>query len=466
MNDSTIKLENNCKKNMSFEECEELIIKNAVKKISKYQGKKIIESETTIIMVDIIENFLRNKKRICYGGTAINNILPYDDQFYDKTIDFPDYDFFSPDAINDAKRLSDIFYKKGFIDVEAKTGVHYGTYKVFVNFIPVADITQMNSKLFNRLKKSSKIIDEIYYAPPNYLRMSMYLELSRPKGDVSRWEKISKRLNLLNKNYPLRGENCTDKSISNVIKSVEKIKDNMENLFYIVRDTFINKGYVFFGTYANTLYLNELKNKKKYKKIPDFDILAEDPLNACKLLKEQLEINEYKNISYKKKAKIDELISNHYEFIVDGNTVAYIYEPLACHNYNIIHIGEKKIRIATIDTILSFYLAFIYSGKSYHDVNRILCVGELLFKVQRLKNHKNKILLRRFSIRCYGDQQTRATMRKDRNDMFYKLQKNKDSKKYESWFLKYMPHLNKTKRKRNVKRKVKKNKTRRKKEKK
>ena len=38
--------------------------------------------------------------------------------------------------------------------------------------------------------------------------MSMYLELSRPAGDVSRWPKVLKRLSLLNKHYPLRGKNC------------------------------------------------------------------------------------------------------------------------------------------------------------------------------------------------------------------------------------------------------------------
>ena len=41
--------------------------------------------------------------------------------------------------------------------------------------------------------------DDIYYCPPNFLRMAMYLELSRPGGNVQRWEKILKRLILLNK---------------------------------------------------------------------------------------------------------------------------------------------------------------------------------------------------------------------------------------------------------------------------
>ena len=49
------------------------------------------------------------------------------------------------------------------------------------------------------------------YCPPDFLRMSLYLELSRPKGDVSRWEKIFPRLRLLNKNYPMKRKKCSNK---------------------------------------------------------------------------------------------------------------------------------------------------------------------------------------------------------------------------------------------------------------
>ena len=48
----------------------------------------------------------------------------------------------------------------------------------------------------------------IKYAPANYLRINMYLELSRPMGDASRWEKVLKRLNLLNEHWPLKTRNC------------------------------------------------------------------------------------------------------------------------------------------------------------------------------------------------------------------------------------------------------------------
>jgi len=122
---------------MSFEECELLILRQAVDKVEKRKGRKLINSGEVKIIISIVEDFLRKRKRVCYGGTAINNILPKGDQFYDKSVELPDYDFFSPEALKDAKDLADIYYSKGFHEVEAKAGVHAGTFKVFVNFIPV-----------------------------------------------------------------------------------------------------------------------------------------------------------------------------------------------------------------------------------------------------------------------------------------------------------------------------------------
>ena len=57
----------------------------------------------------------------------------------------------------------------------------------------MADIT-FYPDLFETLKRDSIKILDIYYCAPNYLRMSMFLELSRPNGDISRWEKVLKRV--------------------------------------------------------------------------------------------------------------------------------------------------------------------------------------------------------------------------------------------------------------------------------
>ena len=172
----------------------------------KIAGEKVASSPEIKKMIEIVEDFLIKKKLICYGGTAINNILPKEAQFYDKNYEIPDYDFFSHNALDDTKELADIFYKAGYLDVEAKSGVHGGTYKVFVNFIPMADITYIHKDLFQTLQKQAIKVAGIYYTPPDFLRMGMYLELSRPAGDISRWEKVLKRLNLLNEYHPMKVE--------------------------------------------------------------------------------------------------------------------------------------------------------------------------------------------------------------------------------------------------------------------
>jgi len=51
------------------------------------------------------------------------------DRFYNDDVDLPDYDFYSPNALQDAKELADIYFKKGYEEVEAKSGQHHGTTK-------------------------------------------------------------------------------------------------------------------------------------------------------------------------------------------------------------------------------------------------------------------------------------------------------------------------------------------------
>ena len=161
----------------SFREKELEILRAAVDKAERISGKQMTSSEDIKRMIEIVEDFLRKKKLICYGGTAINNILPDQDKFYDKDVEIPDYDFFSNNAMEDAIELADIYSKEGFDEVEAKSGVHKGTYKVFVNFTPVADITQLDKEIFDNLYRDSINVIGIRYASPNFLRMAMYLEL-------------------------------------------------------------------------------------------------------------------------------------------------------------------------------------------------------------------------------------------------------------------------------------------------
>jgi len=432
-----------CKPKLSLEEKELDILRNAVDIAEKRKGKQTVSDPDVKKIIGILEDFLKKKKLICYGGTAINNILPLEDQFYDKNIEIPDYDFYSPNALDDAKELADIYYNNGFQEVEAKAGVHYGTYKVFVNFIPVADITYLEKPLFKRIQRDAIRVYGILYCPANFLRMNMYLELSRPAGDISRWEKVLKRLILLNKNYPLRGKHCDPKLFQREFERIDS--DKQAQLYYSVRDAFIDQGLVFFGGYASFLYSSYMpaKQRKMFQKTPDFDVLAEEPEQAAVILKERLEDFDYKDVKIVKHEGIGELIAPHYSVRVKINnieeTVAFIYKPLACHSYNVIKKGNKSIRVATIDTMLSFYFAFYYSDREYYDENRILCMAQYLFNVQQKNRLEQKGLLKRFSINCYGKQDTLEEMRNTKALKYKELKGKRNSKEYESWFLRYIP---------------------------
>ena len=82
-------------KDMKIEECELQIIRLSVDKAEKNLGAKVAQSNEIKQIIHILEDFIQTKKLICYGGTAINNILPKTEQFYDQNVEVPDYDFFS-----------------------------------------------------------------------------------------------------------------------------------------------------------------------------------------------------------------------------------------------------------------------------------------------------------------------------------------------------------------------------------
>jgi hypothetical protein len=415
-------------KNLSFEECELTILRASVDKSEKIQGRQLLQSPETKKIIRIVEAFIMKNKCIVYGGTAINNVLPKEDQFYDYDYELPDYDFFSPNAFELAKKLADLYASKGFEDVEAKSGVHHGTYKVFVNHMGVADITYLHPELYGSIKKTAIIKEKIMYAPANFLRQSMFLELSRPMGDVSRWEKILKRLNLLNKHYPLVYKKCE------LQRHFSSRRDEPE-LFTLTKNAFVEEGVVFIGGYANAMYTMYTK-VPKLKNVPDFDVLSLTPKETAQKVSQALKKKQYE-VTIKEHEAIGELVSKHYSISVDGEYIAFVYEPTACHSYNVIDNGGKQLKIGSIDTLLSYYLAFMYSDRDYFDENRLLCLSSVLFKVQQENRLSQKGILKRFVLQCYGKQQTLADMREENNKLHTQLKRG--SKEYEERFLKYTP---------------------------
>jgi hypothetical protein len=422
-----------CTTKMTVQECEMAILRHSIDETEKIQKTKMANAEDVKRMISILEDFVRRKKRILYGGTATNNILPESAQFYDRDVEIPDYDMFSDSAQEDAKELADIYYKAGFTEVDAKSGVHKGTYKVFVSYTPMADITQLHPKIYASIQKDAIVIDGIHYAPPNYLRMGMFLELSRPAGDTSRWEKVFKRLTLLNTHYPLKSPYNCQKG-----KSADETNDK---IFALIRQSLVNQEVVFFGGYAASLY-TKYTGHLYDRRVPDFDVISEDPKKCADVIKEQLIEANIRGVKIIRHENLDDVIPEHYEVAIKGQRVLLIFKPIACYNYNVLKIAGHNMKIATMDTMLSFYLAFVYSGQPYFDSDRIMCMAQMLFDLQQKNKTNSKGLLKRFGPDCYGTQPTLATIRAEKSEKFKEFKErnvNRGSHEWNEWFFKYSP---------------------------
>lgn len=353
---------------------------------------------------------------MCYGGTAINNLLPPEDRFYNPETTVPDYDFYSKTPQEHAMLLANLLSDAGVTSVEVKPGMHLGTFKVFADYEGVADITHLDSEIFDRLWDEKVVHEGLHYVTPNFLRMSMYLELSRPRGDVSRWKKVYERLILLNKHYPMV---CPMQEPKEETETSEENRKKAESILK-------HHNVVLLGITASQIH--EGKGPKWSTPIT---ILTEP-----KVLEK---LSEGKKTE---KHAGSEILPSHVDVLdEDGEIFMRIHETAACHSY---HEMANGIKVASIPTMLQFVFAYMYSGLHEDEITHLMCVAQRLVD---LANHKEK---RRYAlltpVDCLGTQETLIDMKKHKAELYEKLSKNKSSAEFLKYFFSYNPKSTKTQR--------------------
>jgi hypothetical protein len=396
-------------------------LKNAILDNIKYQKKYRKDKYTNPLYFNIIEEFISKKELLCYGGTAINKYLPKEKQFYEDN-DIPDYDCFSTNSLEDAKELTQILIQHNIINIEIKSALFKGTYKIFINFIPIVDITNIDKSVFLNVYNKSVKIDNLLYVPPNYLKISLYQELSRPLGDISRWEKIYNRLELLNTYKPLYIPNCS--IYHKDMPETEELIDINKTLIELIKK---NK-WVTFGDYGLSFYLKYFP--KKYKK-------TERKINVPYILTDDIEsVIDQLNFTHKKHFFSYHFINDFYQITFNHYPVLYVFITNSCQSYNTIN----GVNVATIDTILSIYYALSFLNVTFINIHKLLSYCFLLHNI-----NTNKGVCRRFNLPCIGTQKSIEDIREERDKM-YKLYKRTKSKKiYNEYFFQYKP--NKTQKK-------------------
>lgn len=365
----------------------------------------------------IVKEFLQTHPVMCYGGTAINNLLPEKDRFYDPLTTVPDYDFYSKTPQEHAMILANKLDEAGVENVEVKPGMHLGTFKVFADYEGVADITHLDTDIFDRLWKEDLVRDKIHYVSPNFLRLSMYLELSRPRGDVSRWKKVYERLQLLNKHYPMECPMEKDRE-----EPSELTEQNRKKVEHILQ----TKPVVLLGITASQIH--EGKSPKWRAPVT---LLAED--KELKQLTEGKKTEEHKG---------SEILPSHVDvFDEEGDVLFRIHKTAACHSY---HQMANGIRVASIPTMLQFFFAYMYSDVNEDELTHLLCVSQRLVDLASSKEKRRYAILT--PIDCIGKQETLIDMKRHKAQLYNELSKNKTSADFLKFFFSYNPKTTKTQR--------------------
>ena len=352
---------------------------------------------------DIVEKYMKKNKLIGYGGHALNLYLPPSKQFYNLW-DIPDYDFFSPHAIQDCKQLAKELALHTD-EVEVKPALFEGTYKIFVNFVPLVDITHIEENLYKVLWKSSRKIEGIHYVPYSYLKMSLYLELSRPLGDVARWTKIYKRLQLLEEEHPTLSE----KALVQHEPPPPFFKKMIQRL----------QPFVLAGEFGLTYYHSMFPVEYRQKHPRNVMVYTQDPHEVLSL---------FQDVSYTLHFYKNKFITVC-EVSFDQVPMLYIVLLDSCQSYNIL----QRFKIASYDTMLSTYYALTFLNIPSLPASDLLLSCSLL---TACKDRKTKPM-RRFRMPCIGYQPSLEDIRKRRGAKYTVYKK---TGKHKHLFFRYRPY--------------------------
>lgn len=219
----------------------------------------------------IVFDYCKQYGRKIYGGFAANSLVKAKnpkDSFYPEG-DPADIDFYSPEPINDAMRLANIFTEKGYKYISASEAQHSETYTVFVDFVNVADISYVPRNIYHRMPFVT--IDGINYTGPHFIMIDMLRMFNDPlmSGEL-RWKKTFPRFITLQKYYPFK------KIDKNIVQPKVDIGTTMLNrildeLFKFIKG---NNTMVLFGDYAYNYFLSESGYKSPLLKITRYEVVS------------------------------------------------------------------------------------------------------------------------------------------------------------------------------------------------
>jgi hypothetical protein len=362
---------------------------------------------------DVVREFIKEKGLKLYGGQALHEHLAKKGKPIYNEYEFPDYDVFSPDAWNHAQELCDRLYKIGFFFVEAKASIvndeKHQTFKVSVDLIYVLDLTQVGCpsknlksgdcdncgltldkkcfSLFNNIpaldiltndkkeysetydyKKSTGLYqDKMFVTSPDWLKISMFLEMTQPLQDPTRLEKVYKRLALFESEFSydkclkdLKDYNLKNSKSNNTIdNSVNNNSAVGKELLNYTEKFIKEKKLLHYGLFAYNFYIKG----HKYNTYPinNYEVYTDsEPHHFYEDLMKKL-INEFKSkrIRFKMAPRImywKDVDSDNYDIYFKEKDNGFKHLITFTKTYECMpYIESNKIRYAAFDRMKYIY---------------------------------------------------------------------------------------------------------------
>jgi hypothetical protein len=294
--------------------------------------------------------------------------------------------------------------KAGFTEVSVREGMHEGTLKVYVDYIPVADLTVIDPKLYRMLSKREFRVDGISYLDVNTLRMLMYLELSRPRGEVGRWEKVFERLMLLNEFSPVK--KC--------IKQRYLFKNGLtKEEAKTTLDFIIKQKRVFAGADLVSFYQGVGRNHKTHT---EWILRSRKPIlfysstpkeDAAFLISEFMKTSHDKPFTMKTySSKGIDIIPTIHVICHGKDTLVFIVNESQCHSYINVSIDKNTVmRIASMDTLITLYFSLGLIKSSFFDMGAMECLANQLVHINiNARDQPGTFVFPFISITCSGHQ--------------------------------------------------------------
>lgn len=418
--------------------------------ITKELTRESVFDPIMIKALDTIESMIKKKKCVVYGGTALNAILPAHLQFYDPEYDLPDWDFFTDDPIMIAIEIADRVRSKTGSEVSVTTAAHEGTYKIFAEGKAIADITYVPKDVLKILREHSIIKNGIHYSGPDYLRMNAYLELSRPLGQPDRWEKVIRRISLINREYPIKiPPRDTDKRVDK--GTIRNAKQALLALLIDIQDTKTQRQdgdggvFAFIGPEIFSVVRRIVQKSGSGKSHPPpmragsiaggIMLMSPSPDKTCELIVNMLhDSGKSDDYTVAKKEGSGEFLGERYVIYSEkskkvGNELCTIIGVNnACQSIYTIRVKHQKtiraIRIGSVESLLYVYNSLLFSKKkektpfNEHDLLRAI---DYLIKLHIRVLIKQKKPIIPFPIECMGEQETIKKMREDKKKDIKKI---------------------------------------------